>query len=265
MTTNTVHAVRPWQPVSALTTNLTFITRSVRHTLRNVDALVMAIVLPVMLMLLFTFVFGGAIESDGSYVNYVVPGIILLCAGFGASSTAVDVAEDMTNGIINRFRTMPIRSSAVITGHAVASLARNLVATGVVIGVALLVGFRPTAGFLPWLAAIGLVALYILAITWLFAVLGLLAKSAGAASGYGFVLLFLPYLSSAFVPVDTMPHWLQWVAANQPITPVIETIRGLLTGTDLGTRPWWAIGWCALILVGAHLWGRWLFPRRTAA
>lgn len=250
-----------------LTTNVIFIGRSLRHSIRDVDALLMAIVLPVMLMLIFTTVFGGAIAADGdyvSYVNYVVPGIILLCAGFGASSTGVEVNNDMTNGIIDRFRTMPVRSEAVLTGHAVASLLRNLLASSVVVGVALLLGFRPNANPLEWLGAIGIISLYILAITWLFAVLGLVARSAGAASGYGFALLFLPYLSSAFVPVDTMPSWLQWVATYQPITPVIETIRALLTGTDAGTQPWWAIGWCLMILLAAYAWGAWLFPRRTA-
>ena len=165
----------------------------------------MAIMLPVMLMLLFTFVFGGAIDPSGGYVDYVVPGIILLCAGFGAASTAVYVAGDMKAGIIDRFRTMPLRASAVLTGHVVASLLRNLLATGVVIGVALLVGFRPTAGVWGWLGAIGIIALYILAITYLFAAIGLAAKSPEGASGYGFIILFVPYLSSAFVPVETMP------------------------------------------------------------
>lgn len=250
-----------------ISTNLVFIGRSLRHTVRDVEALLMAIVLPVMLMLIFTTVFGGSIAADGdyvSYVNYVVPGIILLCAGFGASSTAVEVNNDMTNGIIDRFRTMPVRSEAVLTGHAVASLLRNLLATAVVVGVGLALGFRPNANPLEWLGAFGIISLYILAITWLFAVLGMIARSAGAANAYGFVLLFLPYLSSAFVPVGTMASWLQWVGNNQPLTPVIETIRSFLTGTDAGNQGWWALGWCLLILLGSYAWGAWLFPRRTA-
>ncbi|NYE75366.1 ABC-2 type transport system permease protein [Microlunatus parietis] len=262
MTTLTVPALRAVP--SPLATNLAFIGRSVKHSLREVDALLMAIALPVMLMLVFTYVFGGAIETGGDYINYVVPGIILTCAGFGASSTAVSVNTDMTEGIINRFRTMPLRASAVITGHAVASLLRNLVATGVVFVVGLLIGFRPAAGPLGWLAAFGVIALYILAITWIFAVLGLLARSAGAASGYGFGLLFLPYASSAFVPVDTMPAWLRAFAEHQPLTPINETIRGLLMDTPLGSQPWWALGWCLAILIAGYLWGRWLFPRRLA-
>ena len=241
-----------------------FIGRSVRLSLRNPEGLLMSIILPVMLMLLFTTVFGGSIDPSGGYVNYVAPGIILLCAGFGAASTAVDVATDMETGIIDRFRTMPIRAWAVLSGHVVASLVRNLVATAVVIGVGLLVGFRPTATFVEWLAVIGIVAAYILAITYLFAAIGLAAKTPGAANGYGFILLFLPYLSSAFVKVDTMPAWLQWVADNQPITPIIDTLRALLVGGELGDSPWWALGWIALILVVAVVWAALLFRRRTA-
>lgn len=255
---------RPERPVSALTSAAVFIGRSIRHSLRDVEALTMAIVLPVMLMLLFTFVFGGALDAEGDYVQYVVPGIILLCAGFGASSTAVDVARDMSDGIVDRFRTMPLRSRGVITGHVVASLLRNLVTTGVVIVVALAVGFRPTADVLQWLGALGVVALFILAITWLYAAIGLAAKSPTAASGYGFALLFLPYLSSAFVPTDTMPAWLQWIAENQPITPIIETIRAFLFGRAPGSDLWWALGWCALIIVAAYAWAAVLF-RRSAA
>lgn len=253
----------PTKTTSFGVTNAVFIGRSIRHSLRNVEALVMAIMLPIMLMLMFTYVFGGAIDPSGHYVNYVVPGIILLCAGFGSSSTAVDVAEDMTNGIIDRFRTMPIRSQNVVTGHVVASLARNLVTTGVVIGVALLVGFHPTAGAMEWLGAIGVICLFILTITWLYAAIGLVAGSPSAASGYGFALLFLPYLSSAFVPTDTMPTWLRGVAENQPITPLIDTIRGLLTGTPIHDRAWWAVGWCLLILAVSYVWGAWAFNRKA--
>ncbi|GAA4342680.1 ABC transporter permease [Microbacterium rhizosphaerae] len=252
----------PRPRLRGVTAERVFVRRSLTQCLRDTESLSMSIMLPVMLMLLFTYVFGGALESDGSYVDYVVPGIILLCAGFGAATTATYVAQDMTTGIIDRFRTMPLRAGAVLTGHVVASLARNLVATAVVIGVALLVGFRPTANLWEWIAAAGMIVLYILAITYLFAAIGLAAGSPEAASGYGFILLFLPYLSSAFVPVDTMPSWLQWVAQNQPITPIIETLRGLLMGTHLGTEPLWAIGWTVLIIAVSAVWGAWLFGRR---
>ncbi|GAB3600062.1 ABC transporter permease [Microbacterium tumbae] len=240
-----------------------FVGRSLRHSLRDGESLLMAILLPVMLMLMFTWVFGGAIDPSGAYVDYVVPGIILTCAGFGAASTAVYVANDMRTGIIDRFRTMPLRAGAVLTGHVVASLLRNLVATGIVIGVGVLVGFRPTAGVGEWVAMGGLIALYILAITYLFAAIGLAAGSPEGANGYGFVLLFLPYLSSAFVPVASMPAWLQPIAQHQPITPIVETIRGLLMGTPLQAEPWWAVGWCLAILAIAVAWGAWLFPRKS--
>lgn len=249
--------------LGTLTAEATFIGRSLRHSVRDVESLLMAVVLPVMLMLMFTWIFGNAIDPSGGYVDYVVPGIILLCAGFGAATTAVSVSRDMTTGIIDRFRTMALRSGSVLTGHVVASLARNLVATAVVIAVALLVGFRPDASPLEWVAVLGLVALYILAITYLFAAIGLAASSPEAASGYGFILLFLPYVSSAFVPVETMPDWLQWIAEHQPITPVIETIRSLALGTPMGDSWWIAIAWCVGILAVSALWGAWLFRRRA--
>jgi ABC-2 type transport system permease protein len=253
----------PRPRLTGLTAERVFVGRSLRHSLRDGESLLMAILLPVLLMLMFTWVFGGAIDPSGAYVDYVVPGIILTCAGFGASSTAVYVANDMRTGIIDRFRTMPLRAGAVLTGHVVASVLRNLVATAVVIGVGILVGFRPTATPLEWLALTALIALYILAITYLFAAIGLAAGSPEGANGYGFILLFLPYLSSAFVPVASMPEWLQPVAATQPITPIVETIRGLLDDAPLHGEQWWAIGWCLVILVVAAAWGSWLFRRRA--
>ena len=254
-------SVRP--RLRGVTAEAVFVGRSLRHSLRDGESLLMAIMLPVMLMLMFTWVFGGAIDPSGAYVDYVVPGIILTCAGFGASSTAVYVANDMRTGIIDRFRTMPLRAGAILTGHVVASLLRNLVATGIVIGVGVLVGFRPTANLAEWIAMAAMIALYILAITYLFAAIGLAAGSPEGANGYGFILLFLPYLSSAFVPIASMPDWLQPVAANLPITPIVETIRGLLMDAPLEAEPWWAIGWCLVILAVAAAWGAWLFRRKA--
>ncbi len=266
MTTDTLApastpALRP--RISGLTAESVFVKRSLTHSLRDGESLLMAIMLPVMLMLLFTFVFGNAIDPTGGYVDYIVPGVILLCAGFGASSTAVYVASYMKAGIIDRFRTMPLRASAVLTGHVIASLARNLLATGVVVGVALAIGFRPTANVMEWIGAVALIALYILTSPYLFAAIGLAAGSPVAANGYGFIILFVPYLSSAFVPVETMPAWLQPIAQYQPITPIIETIRGLLLGAPLDTEPFWAVGWCLAILVFAFVWGAWLFRRKS--
>lgn len=245
------------------TEEATFIGRSLRLSLRNPETLLMAVLLPIMIMLMFTFVFGGSIDPSGDYVNYVVPGIILLCAGFGASSTAVDVATDMETGIIDRFRTMQMRSWAVLTGHVVASLVRNLFATGIVIVVAIAVGFRPSGTALAWVGAIAVVALYILAITYLFAAIGLASGSPAAANGYGFILLFLPYLSSAFVRIDTLPEWLRGVAEHQPLTPVIETIRGLLMGFEPDGSALVAIGWCLGILFIAVVWGAVMFRRKA--
>ena len=258
MTTLTAPAVRGLVPEAV------FVRRSLLHSLRDGESLLMAIMLPVMLMLLFTFVFGGAIDTAGGYVDYVTPGIILLCAGFGASSTALYVANDMKTGIVDRFRTMPIRAGAILTGHVVASLLRNLLATAVVIGVALLVGFRPTADLAGWIGAVLMIAVYILAITYLFAAIGLAAGSPEAANGYGFILLFLPYLSSAFVPVESMPGWLQPLATHQPVTPIIETIRGMLMGTPVGDSAPIALAWCAGILAVGAVWGAWLFRHARA-
>ena len=224
----------------------------------------MAVVLPTMLMLMFTFIFGNAHRSVGRLRRLRRARHHPALRGFGAASTAIAVSRDMTTGIIDRFRTMPLRSGAVLTGHVVASLARNLVATAVVIAVALLVGFRPIATPLEWIAAFGVIALYILAITYLFAAIGLAASTPEAASGYGFILLFLPYLSSAFVPVETLPDWLQWIAENQPITPIIETIRAPAHGHadgELGVAG--RSAGASLIIAVSVVWGAWLFRRKA--
>lgn len=238
--------------------------RSMLHSVRDVETLLMAVMLPLMLLLMFTYVFGGALApSTGAYLDYVVPGIALTCAGFGAASTAVSVARDMNEGLMDRFRTIDMPRSAVVVGHVVASLARNLVATTIVVCVAVLLGFRPSANPAQWLAVVALVALYVLAITSLFAAIGIAAHSVEAASGYGFALLFLPYLSSAFVPVESMPGWLQAFAANQPLTPVIDTLRALMHGSWPGTTGVIAIAWCVGLTVVGFTAAAWAFSRRT--
>lgn len=208
----------------AVSDSVTMVGRSLRLSLRNPDALVTAIALPVMLMIVFVYLFGGAIETGTAYVNYVVPGVIVLCTSFGASMTAMSVCQDMVDGIIDRFRSMDIASFAVLTGHVAATLVRNVVSTTLVVGVALLIGFRPDANGWEWLAVAGLLGLFVLAMAWLSAIVGLVAKSPEAASGFTFFVMFLPYASSAFVPVETMPSWLHGFAQNQPITPLIETL-----------------------------------------
>jgi ABC-2 type transport system permease protein len=239
--------------------------RAVRLSRRNIDALITALMLPVMLMLLFVYLFGGALETGGAYVTYVVPGVLLLSAGFGASMTAVAVSNDMTNGIMDRFRSMNVGGAAVLSGHVVASVARNLVSTVLVFGVAFAIGFRPHAGLGAWLAAIGVLVLFIGAISWLAAAAGLLARSPEAAGGFTFFVSFLPYPSSAFVPIATMPGWLQGFSKHQPVTPVIETMRGLLLGLPTGSAPLRAVIWCVGIIAVSMALSAVLFRRRLTA
>ena len=252
------------RPLSDLVDWLTMAARCLRLTRRNLDAILTSLMLPVMLLLLFVYLFGGAIQTGTRYVTYVVPGVLLLCAGFGASMTAVSVTNDMTGGVIDRFRSMDVAGAAVLAGHVAASVVRNLASTVLVFGVAFLIGFRPSAGPLDWLAAAGVLLLFILAISWLSAAVGLLARSPEAAGGFSFVVMFLPYPSSAFVPIDTMPTWIHGFANNQPVTPVIETLRGLLLGVPVGSSPWRAVAWCLGILVASVALSGVLFRRRTA-
>jgi ABC-2 type transport system permease protein len=248
---------------NAVSDSLTMIGRSIRLSRRNLDTLLMSIMLPLLMMGLFVYVFGGAINTGTAYINYVVPGIILLCTGYGASSTAMSVADDMRNGMIDRLRSLPIRSSAVLTGHVVASVSRNALSTAIVIGAAIAMGFRPTGGVEDWLLAAGLLLLYVLALSWLAAGLGAIARSVESASALSFFMLFLPYLSSAFVPPQTMPSVLRAISENQPITPVIETVRGLLTGTPIGDNGWLAVLWCAGLLLVSFTLATWFYRRRT--
>jgi ABC-2 type transport system permease protein len=245
-----------------MTDSLTFIGRSLRHSVRSIDALLTAILLPVAIMLMFVYVFGGAIDVGGRYVDYVVPGIIVLCAGFGSAGTAVAVSLDMTTGVIDRFRTLPISSAAVLTGHVTASVLRNILSALLVLGVALLAGFDPQAGPLEWLAAAGLLLALMTAISWLAACFGLLAKSVEAANAITFVAAFAPYLSSAFVPADTMPSGLSWIAEHQPVTPIADTLRGLMLGQPVGNEAIVAIAWCAAGIVVGRLGAAYLFARR---
>jgi ABC-2 type transport system permease protein len=257
----------------ALSDTTVMITRCVRRSLRDPEAFFTALMLPIILMLLFVYVFGGAMSSQATstsqYVNYVVPGLIVLCAGFGAGTTAVAVATDMSSGIVDRFRSMPIASSSVLAGHIAASLARNLLATALVIGVALAVGWHPSASPAYWLAATGMIIMFILAISWLAAAAGLFVRSPEAANSVTFVIMFLPYLSTAFVPARTMTPVLRPIAANQPFTPVIETMRGLwtgrtVTGASLGHEALLAVAYCAVILAVSAVSASYLFRRRSA-
>ncbi|MFB6981249.1 ABC transporter permease [Streptomyces scopuliridis] len=238
--------------------------RGIRLSRRNIDAVITAMMLPIMLMLIFVYFFGGAIDTGTEYVTYVVPGVLLLCAGFGSASTAVSVSEDMKGGIVDRFRSLDIGGAPILAGHVTASVARNVVSTTLVLGVALLIGFRPSATPAAALAAAGILFAFITAISWLSAAIGLLAKSPEAAGGFTFFMMFLPYPSSAFVPIDTMPDWLHGFADHQPVTPVIESLRGLLLGLPVGSAPWVALAWCAGLLALALGLSGVLFRVRTA-
>lgn len=238
--------------------------RALRLSSRQLDALLTSLMLPVLLMLMFVYLFGGAIRTGTSYVTYVVPGVLVICAGFGAATTAVSVTQDLGGGMVDRFRSMDVPGPAFLAGHIAASMLRNIASTVLVFGVAYLVGFRPHAGLLGWLAAIGVLLAFILAIAWLAAAFGLLVKTAEAANALTFVMAFVPYASSAFVPIATMKWWLQGFARNQPITPIVDTLRGLLLGTPVGSRPWVALIWCAGILAAGVAAGGLLFRRRTA-
>jgi ABC-2 type transport system permease protein len=243
----------------------TMVGRCLRLSRRKVDAMLTSLMLPIMLMLLFVYLFGGAINTGTRYVTYVVPGVILLCVAFGSSTTAVSVSEDMKGGIIDRFRSLDIGGAAVLAGHVAASVARNAASTVLVLGVAYLIGFRPSAGPLDWLAVAGILLLVVLAVSWLSAAVGLLAKSPEAAGGFTFFVMFLPYPSSAFVPIDTMPAWVHGFARHQPATPIIESVRGLLLHTPVGNGPWLALAWCGGLLVASVAISGLLFHRRAAA
>jgi ABC-2 type transport system permease protein len=254
--------------MSLLCDSRVMVTRCLRRSLRNPEAFFTALMLPIVLMLLFVYVFGGDLSTGGRYVDYVVPGLIVLCAGFGAGTTAVAVATDMTNGIVDRIRSMPVVGSSLLIGHVIASLARNLVATTLVIAVALGIGWRPTGSPVRWAATIGMIVLFVLALSWLAAGVGLLARTAEAATSFTMVLMFIPYVSTAFVPAHTMPTVLGDFARYQPFTPIIETMRGLWmghtsTGVAVGHEAIIAIAYCAAILAVSTAGASWLFRHRT--
>ncbi|WP_238420148.1 ABC transporter permease [Gordonia sp. 'Campus'] len=237
----------------------TMFSRSLRMMSRDPDELLLALILPIAIMLMFVYVFGGAMSVGTDYITYATPGVILLCAGYGASNTALAVATDMNGGIIDRFRSMPIVGATVVFGHVAASVVKNSVSTAVVLIVAVAIGFRPSASLADWLAAAGIVLAYVLAVTCLAAFIGVSVRTPAAAGGLGFVMLFLPYVSSAFVPPETMPAWLRGFAETQPITPIIESIRALLVGVgtggspvhDLGSQSVTGLAWCAAITLAS--------------
>ncbi|MGW4536031.1 ABC transporter permease [Nocardia sp. NPDC004340] len=243
----------------------TMVGRNLRHTLRSPDTMIMTIAVPVSILLMFVYVFGGAMNVGGSYIDYVVPGIILLCAGFGSGATAVAVATDTHSGIVDRFRAMAVSRNSVLTGHVLESVLRNLLTSSLVVLVAVALGFRPTADPLRWLAVAGVLACFVVALSWIAAALGLLASNPEAANGFMFFFMFLPYVSSAFVPTQTLPSWLRGFAAHQPVTSVTETVRGLLMGTPVGDSAPTALAWCAGLALAGYLAAGALSRRRTTS
>ena len=243
---------------------LTMAARSLRLSVRSPDAMLAALLLPVMLMVVFVYLFGGVVDIGTSYVSYVVPGVLLLCAVVGASSTAVTVCQDMAGGIIDRFRSMDVPGTAVVAGHVAGSVARNLASTALVTAVAFGLGFRPHGSPARFAAALGVLLLFVTAVSWLAATFGLLVSAPEAAGGVMFVLMFFTYASSAFVPVRTMPWWLRGFARNQPATPVTETIRALLLRQPAGAHLPAALAWCAGLLAVSVAVSALAFRRRTA-
>jgi ABC-2 type transport system permease protein len=259
----TTRPAPPRRLAHTATNSLTLTDRNLRLSWRKPDALLTSLLLPVMLMMVFVYLFGGAIQPGGRYVTYVVPGVVLLCVGLGSSTTAVSVAQDIAHGTIDRFISLDIGGAEFLSGQVGASLVRNIASTTLVFVVAFLIGFQPTAGALSWVAVVGMLLLLLLTISWLSALVGLLVTSPEAASGFTFLVLFVSYLSSAFVPISTMPSWLRGFARNQPASPIIETLRGLLLHRQIGSNAWSAVAWCAAILLASIAASGAVFQRRT--
>lgn len=239
--------------------------RSLRHVLRSPDTIITTAVTPIALMLLFVYVLGGAIDtgSGGSYVDYLLPGILLITVASGVAYTSYRLFLDLQGGIVERFRSMPVARSSVLWAHVLTSLVANLVSVTLVVGVALLLGFRTSASVGSWLAVLGILVLFVLALTWLAVVAGLSAKTVDGASAFSYPLIFLPFISSAFVPTDSMPGPVAWFAENQPVTAIVDTLRSLFAGQPVGSDIWVALGWLVGILVLAYAWATATYRRRV--
>jgi ABC-2 type transport system permease protein len=228
--------------------------RSMRHIIRSPDTIITTVITPIALMLLFVYVFGGAIKTDtDNYVNYLLPGIMLIAIASGIAYTAVRLFTDMKTGIFERFQSMPIGRSSVLWAHVLTSLVSNGLSLVIIVLVAVVMGFRTSASPLAWLAVAGILALFTLALTWIAVIAGLSAKSVDGASGFSYALIFLPFISSAFVPTDTMPGPVRDFAENQPVTSIVNTIQDLFAQRPVGSDIWIALAWCLGILVLAYV------------
>ncbi len=239
--------------------------RSLRHITRSMDTIITTTLMPIAFLLLFVYVFGGAINTGSeSYVSYLLPGILVITIASGISYTALRLFQDMQGGIFARFQSMPIARSAMLWSHVLTSLVANMVAVIVVVLVAFAIGFRSGAGVLAWLAVAGILLLLTLALTWIAVIPGLTAKSIDGASAFAYPLIFLPFISSAFVPTDTMPGPLAWFAENQPVTSIVNTLRNLLEQQPVGADIWIALAWCVGILVVAYAVAMAAYRKKTA-
>lgn len=232
--------------------------RSLTHILRSPDTIITTAIMPIAFLLLFVFVFGGAVDTgagvgEGNYANYLLPGILIITVASGIAYTAYRLFSDMQGGIFERFQSMPIARSSVLWAHVLTSLVANLVSLAVVVGVAFLIGFRTGASLGAWLAVTGILVLFTLALTWLAVIPGLTAKSVDGASAFSYPLIFLPFLSSAFVPTESMPGPVRWFAENQPVTSIVNTIRALFEQQPVGAEIWIALAWCVGILIVAYV------------
>ena len=240
--------------------------RSLRHITRSLDTIITTAIMPIAIMLLFVFVFGGAINSGSdSYVTYLLPGILLITVASGVSYTAYRLFGDMQSGIFERFQSLPIARSGVLWAHVLTSMVANMISLVIVVGVALLMGFRSEAGVLAWLAVAGMLILFTLALTWLAVIPGLTAKTVDGASAFSYPLIFLPFISSAFVPTETMPGPVRAFAENQPVTSIVNAIRDLLTGQPVGTDIWFALAWCVGILVVGYVVSMVIYRRKISS
>jgi ABC-2 type transport system permease protein len=239
--------------------------RMLRHVTRSVDTIITVTIMPIAFMLLFVYVFGGAIQTGtANYVNYLLPGILLIAIASGISYTAFRLFIDLQSGIFERFHSMPIARSSVLWGHVLTSLVSNAISVLVIILVALVMGFRSSAGLPAWLAVAGILALFTLALTWLAVIAGLSAKSTDGAGAFSYPLIFLPFVSSAFVPTASMPGPVRAFAENQPVTAIVNTIRELLAQQPVGSEIWVALGWCVAILVIAYAFAMRAYRRKIA-
>jgi ABC-2 type transport system permease protein len=239
--------------------------RSLTHITRSPDTIITTAVTPIALMLMFVYVFGGAIETGtDDYVNYLLPGILLITIGSGIAYTAYRLFLDLQGGIFERFQSMPIARSSVLWAHVLTSLVANMISIVLVVLVALLMGFRSGAGVLEWLAVMGILIVFTLALTWIAVIAGLSAKTVDGASAFSYPIIFLPFVSSAFVPTETMPGPVRWFAENQPVTSIVNTIRDLLARQPVGADIWIALGWCVGILVIAYVFAMAAYKRKVA-